>query len=58
MIEHTPKTGGVRKWLECYDHFGNVSGTQLKMVNGQNVKSPFYNQSQKNISKKSKRLKP
>ena len=42
VVEHDPKTGDVRKWMECYDHNGNVNRVHPKRINGRKVDLPHY----------------
>jgi hypothetical protein len=42
VVEWNPKTGNVRGWYECHDHFDNVNRVHLKNINGQVVSSPHY----------------
>lgn len=39
---HNPMTGRVRGWNECYDHFGNINRVHPKNLNGQELISPHY----------------
>lgn len=42
VLEFNPKTGTTRSWYECYDHFGNVNRVHPKQINGQDLISPHY----------------
>ena len=42
VTEYNPKTGGVKQWMESYDHNGNVNRVHPKSVNGQVVDSIHY----------------
>jgi len=42
VTEWDPVTGRVRSWAESYDHAGNVTRVNPKMINGLQVISPHY----------------
>ena len=42
VTEYNPKTGGVKQWMESYDHNGNINRVHPKSVNGQVVDSIHY----------------
>ena len=42
VTEYNSITGKTRGWNECYDHLGNVNRVHPKNLNGQNLISPHY----------------
>jgi RHS repeat-associated protein len=42
VTEHDPATGGVRSWMESYDHSGEVIRVHPKMNNGEVLNLPHY----------------
>ena len=42
VVEYNPANGNVRGWNECYDHLGNVNRIHPKNINGQELISPHY----------------
>jgi len=42
VTEWDPKTGTVRQWMESYDQAGNVVRVHPKTLNGQDMTSPHY----------------
>jgi hypothetical protein len=42
VTEWDPKTGNVRQWMESYDYAGNVVRVHPKSINGQQVFSPHF----------------
>ena len=47
VTEHNPKTGQVKSWNECYDHFGKVNRIHPKSKDGLTLKAQHYPLTQK-----------
>ncbi len=49
VTEYDPSTGGIRGWMESYDHKGSVTRVHPKMVDGEVLDKPHYPPTQQEL---------